>query len=121
MFMFCVFVVYCLFFFFKQKTAYEMRISDWSSDVCSSDLVKFWGVRGSIATPSARHIGFGGNTSCVEVKAGSETIIFDAGTGIRNLGHWLLKRGVRQGSLLLSHTHWEIGRASCRERVCQYV
>src|SRR3546814_7785270 len=29
----------CLFFFFKQKTAYEMRISDWSSDVCSSDLV----------------------------------------------------------------------------------
>src|SRR3546814_9324302 len=29
---------YCLFFFFKQKTAYEMRISDWSSDVCSSDL-----------------------------------------------------------------------------------
>src|SRR3546814_17838080 len=30
--------VYCVFFFFKQKTAYEMRISDWSSDVCSSDL-----------------------------------------------------------------------------------
>src|SRR3546814_7927672 len=30
---------YCIFFFFKQKTAYEMRISDWSSDVCSSDLV----------------------------------------------------------------------------------
>src|SRR3546814_2137155 len=33
--MFCMF---CFFFFFKQKTAYEMRISDWSSDVCSSDL-----------------------------------------------------------------------------------
>src|SRR3546814_5328970 len=31
-------VLLCLFFFFKQKTAYEMRISDWSSDVCSSDL-----------------------------------------------------------------------------------
>src|SRR3546814_8303367 len=30
----------CIFFFFKQKTAYEMRISDWSSDACSSDLVK---------------------------------------------------------------------------------
>src|SRR3546814_10295069 len=29
---------FCAFFFFKQKTAYEMRISDWSSDVCSSDL-----------------------------------------------------------------------------------
>src|SRR3546814_1939474 len=36
MVMFCVFV----FFFFKQKTAYEMRISDWSSDVCSSDLLE---------------------------------------------------------------------------------
>src|SRR3546814_4296334 len=38
---FCLFAVLltsCLFFFFKQKTAYEMRISDWSSDVCSSDL-----------------------------------------------------------------------------------
>src|SRR3546814_6833901 len=34
----CVFLLYCIFFFFKQKTAYEMRISDWSSDVCSSDL-----------------------------------------------------------------------------------
>src|SRR3546814_8936624 len=37
---FCVFsiLIFCVFFFFKQKTAYEMRISDWSSDVCSSDL-----------------------------------------------------------------------------------
>src|SRR3546814_3987840 len=34
----CLFAIYVLFFFFKQKTAYEMRISDWSSDVCSSDL-----------------------------------------------------------------------------------
>src|SRR3546814_17091041 len=32
---------FCVFFFFKQKTAYEMRISDWSSDVCSSDLRAF--------------------------------------------------------------------------------
>src|SRR3546814_12323657 len=35
---YCLFVYFCPFFFFKQKTAYEMRISDWSSDVCSSDL-----------------------------------------------------------------------------------
>src|SRR3546814_2632086 len=34
----------CVFFFFKQKTAYEMRISDWSSDVCSSDLVSIGSV-----------------------------------------------------------------------------
>src|SRR3546814_20579303 len=32
------YILFCFFFFFKQKTAYEMRISDWSSDVCSSDL-----------------------------------------------------------------------------------
>src|SRR3546814_9454369 len=35
----CVYVFFFVFFFFKQKTAYEMRISDWSSDVCSSDLL----------------------------------------------------------------------------------
>src|SRR3546814_4635220 len=34
--------LYHFFFLFKQKTAYEMRISDWSSDVCSSDLSTFW-------------------------------------------------------------------------------
>src|SRR3546814_8181109 len=39
MFLYCLMCVFFLFFFFKQKTAYEMRISDWSSDVCSSDLV----------------------------------------------------------------------------------
>src|SRR3546814_4273034 len=38
----CGVFVYYLFFFFKQKTAYEMRISDWSSDVCSSDLGRVW-------------------------------------------------------------------------------
>src|SRR3546814_1593528 len=38
----CLFLQY-LFFFFKQKTAYEMRISDWSSDVCSSDLIHLFG------------------------------------------------------------------------------
>src|SRR3546814_8683327 len=37
-----MFVCFILFFFFKQKTAYEMRISDWSSDVCSSDLETPW-------------------------------------------------------------------------------
>src|SRR3546814_2555958 len=39
MFRYCVWYVFLFFFFFKQKTAYEMRISDWSSDVCSSDLL----------------------------------------------------------------------------------
>jgi phosphoribosyl 1,2-cyclic phosphodiesterase len=69
--------------------------------------VKFWGVRGSIACPSPRHIGFGGNTSCVEVSAGGEHIIFDAGTGIRSLGQWMLKKEVKHAHLMLSHTHWD--------------
>ncbi len=69
--------------------------------------VKFWGVRGSIACPSPRHIGFGGNTSCVEVAAGGERIILDAGTGIRNLGEWFLKKNTPHATLLLSHTHWD--------------
>src|SRR3546814_2744168 len=41
-----LFVFVCVFFFFKQKTAYEMRISDWSSDVCSSDLLEFYSLSG---------------------------------------------------------------------------
>ncbi|MGE4221547.1 MAG: MBL fold metallo-hydrolase [Alphaproteobacteria bacterium] len=69
--------------------------------------LKFWGVRGSIATPSPRHVGFGGNTSCIEVSAGGHRFIFDAGTGIRNLGPWLLKKDVRFAHILLSHTHWD--------------
>lgn len=69
--------------------------------------VKFWGVRGSIACPSPNHIGFGGNTSCIEVSAGGVHIVFDAGTGIRNLGTWMLRKGVNHAHILLSHTHWD--------------
>ena len=69
--------------------------------------VKFWGVRGSIACPSPRHMAFGGNTSCIEVAMGGQRIILDAGTGVRNLGHWLMKKRVSDAVLLLSHTHWD--------------
>lgn len=69
--------------------------------------LKFWGVRGSIACPSPNHIAFGGNTSCIEVACGGDRIILDAGTGIRNLGHWLLRKNVMHATILLSHTHWD--------------
>src|SRR3546814_4753849 len=90
-----------LFFFFKQKTAYEMRISDWSSDVCSSDL---------LLHPEKRR---------------------------RYLDrHWAEEW--RRTAIAVARQHWakykdrplqsesaarlnEIGRASCREGVCQYV
>ncbi len=69
--------------------------------------VKFWGVRGSIACPSPDHVVYGGNTSCLEIFAGDERIIMDAGTGIRNLGQDFIKDGVRKGALLLTHSHWD--------------
>src|SRR3546814_7070638 len=82
----------CIFFFFKQKTAYEMRISDWSSDVCSSDLQVLYledmktqwegETEPAVATPD-------GVPADVPPPDGEGQV--------------------------------EIGRASCRERVCQYV
>lgn len=69
--------------------------------------IQFWGVRGSIACASPRHIKYGGNTSCVEVVAGDNRFILDAGTGIRPLGKEFLQEGVRTITLLLTHTHWD--------------
>ncbi|MCC7261363.1 MAG: MBL fold metallo-hydrolase [Candidatus Latescibacteria bacterium] len=50
---------------------------------------------------------YGGNTSCVEVRAGESAILIDAGTGIRAAGRALVAQGVRQIHLLLSHAHWD--------------
>lgn len=69
--------------------------------------VKFWGVRGSIACPSPQHVIYGGNTSCIEVYAGDQRLVLDAGTGIRNLGHEFIRDGVNRGVLLLTHSHWD--------------
>lgn len=69
--------------------------------------VEFWGVRGSIACPSPRHVLYGGNTSCLEVAAGDQRIILDAGTGIRDLGDSFNKRDVRHAHLFLTHVHWD--------------
>jgi phosphoribosyl 1,2-cyclic phosphodiesterase len=69
--------------------------------------ITFWGVRGSIASPGPDTIGVGGNTSCVEVRCGSQKLIFDAGTGIRRLGDKLLSEGSVDATLLLSHMHWD--------------
>src|SRR3546814_10826783 len=84
------YVCFLVFFFFKQKTAYEMRISDWSSDVCSSDL----------ADPLAL-------LTRVEVHASSLQLLMP----VRLLAP--VRAGLGEGE--------QIGRASCRERVCQYV
>jgi phosphoribosyl 1,2-cyclic phosphodiesterase/CheY-like chemotaxis protein len=72
--------------------------------------VTFWGTRGSIATPGPTTTVYGGNTSCVEVRAGGDVLVFDAGTGIRELGLALIEefRGrPLTVHLFISHTHWD--------------
>src|SRR3546814_5653476 len=93
----------CFFFLFKQKTAYEMRISDWSSDVCSSDLDLFHG-NGQVRKP-----GLGDRT------AGADELFAHHELGRR------VDRLDRLQKIALQMEDREIGRASCRERVCQYV
>ncbi len=70
------------------------------------DTVRFWGVRGSIASPGPHTAGAGGNTTCVEVRLGGRRVIIDAGTGLRQLG--LAQQGAPLDAwLLLSHLHWD--------------
>jgi phosphoribosyl 1,2-cyclic phosphodiesterase len=70
--------------------------------------IRFWGVRGSIASPGAETAAVGGNTSCVEVVCGRTRIVLDAGTGLRALGNRLVRdREPLALTLLLSHFHWD--------------
>ena len=72
--------------------------------------VRFWGVRGSVPSPGPQTVFYGGNTSCVEVRADGELIILDAGTGIRQLGRELQREFGEQPirmKILISHTHWD--------------
>jgi phosphoribosyl 1,2-cyclic phosphodiesterase len=76
-------------------------------------LVKFWGVHGSLPRPGPYTLKYGGNTACVEVRCGKELIIFDAGTGIRELGEDLVRRDMGvlgkniKGHIFFSHLHWD--------------
>jgi phosphoribosyl 1,2-cyclic phosphodiesterase/CheY-like chemotaxis protein len=72
--------------------------------------IKFWGVRGSIPSPGPETMRFGGNTSCVEVRADGQLIVLDAGSGIRPLGQALEHEYGDTPidlTLLISHTHWD--------------
>lgn len=69
--------------------------------------VSFWGTRGSLASPGPETARFGGNTSCVEVRADDgTTLVLDAGTGIRRLGH-SLPSAMTRVDVLLSHLHMD--------------
>ncbi len=72
--------------------------------------LRFWGVRGSIPTPAAENLGFGGNTACIELRTEKGIVAIDAGTGARNLGVALdreLETHALPVNLLLTHFHWD--------------
>src|SRR3546814_4520701 len=98
------------FFFFKQKTAYEMRISDWSSDVCSSDLKHQ--EMSELRTSQSVQIG----KLQAEISAKVTTI-----TRIEEQLHAAEDIAKEREQALELKLEEKIGRASCRERVCQYV
>ena len=72
-------------------------------------VVTLWGTRGSIPSPGAGTVRYGGNTPCLTIEADGDRLILDAGTGIRRLGQTVTAeaRGPRSISILLTHTHWD--------------
>ena len=73
--------------------------------------VRFWGVRGSIPCPGPDTFVFGGNTTCLEIRADKRLLIIDCGTGIRALGDQLLDRNYCpspiDADIFITHTHWD--------------
>ena len=70
-------------------------------------LVRFWGVRGSIAAPGTATARYGGNTSSIEVRCGKRLIMLDAGTGMRYLGNQLVAEAPVDSDILFTHTHFD--------------
>jgi phosphoribosyl 1,2-cyclic phosphodiesterase len=73
--------------------------------------VRFWGDRGSIPCPGPDTVVYGGNTSCLEIRADEKLVIIDFGTGIKPLGDWLMandfKKGPIDADIFITHTHWD--------------
>src|SRR3546814_19011005 len=119
-------LIFVVVVFFKQKTAYEMRISDWSSDVCSSDLDD-----PALDLPpeerwSANIYGKKRDISGSMRAAVSELLVLFAVYGDRVLGSQVNPVGIRVDALVSRLLHAvearkSIGRAACRDRVCKYV
>src|SRR3546814_6829871 len=113
------------FFFFKQKTAYEMRISDWSSDVCSSDLRMVRRMESNMLAKA--HDGGLDPTATDAIGKLARIAIFVTAALVilQTLGFsvaGLLALGGAGGIAIgFAAQSLEIGRASCRERVCQSV
>ncbi|MDR3146954.1 MAG: MBL fold metallo-hydrolase, partial [Treponema sp.] len=72
---------------------------------------RFWGVRGSIPTPGPATVLYGGNTACLEIRAGERLLIVDLGTGVKPLGDWLAANETQKhpidADVFVTHTHWD--------------
>src|SRR3546814_2197193 len=116
--------MFCFVFFFKQKTAYEMRISDWSSDVCSSDLidkagkVKAWRFTRALIRVAANIPYEQAQAAIDAAESGKSDGRFEA-DGIDLVDNAL--KPLWACWALLAKARGKIGRASGRERVCQCV
>jgi len=73
--------------------------------------VRIWGDRGSIPCPGKDTVIYGGNTSCLEIRAGEKLVIVDFGTGIKPFGDWLMANDFKKGpidtDIFITHTHWD--------------
>jgi len=85
----------------SHEEIYQPKVHDQDS------YIKFWGTRGSNPVAGPEYVRFGGNTSCLEVRHGSDLIIFDAGTGLRPLGQTIDTKKHKTIHLIISHTHWD--------------
>src|SRR3546814_3332204 len=102
------------FLFFKQKTAYEMRISDWSSDVCSSDLIHL---------QQNEHVGTTYKRALTRFHRARDHKVardFNCLNGDETRHSWFVRLPQTEGQTMRKPRDFEIGRASCRERGCQY-
>src|SRR3546814_14303836 len=103
-------VLWVLFFFFKQKTAYEMRISDWSSDVCSASRY-FDGCLDYARHERTKE----GSLMSLRSRASRPRLLVTRRLPAAVEDHFRARYDVELNPAD------KIGRSSCRERVCQYV
>ena len=73
----------------------------------ASFLVKFWGVRGQVATPGKEFMRYGGNTPCVTMQVGGKRLIFDGGTGLKALSDNLIKQIPLEAHIFFTNCHWD--------------
>src|SRR3546814_19572872 len=119
----------CVFFFFKQKTAYEMRIRDWSSDVCSSDLIfgkplhRINSLIGGLADQMPRHKNIRCHALCLNLHGAAQIAAIHGVVCYAVTNQIAVKGevGALMGNAEPTANPGEDGRATGRERECKYV